>query len=52
MSEANAPAVCPDGHDGAVRLLSVFANVGGSGAGPLQSAAPQGGGCCGGGCCS
>ncbi|MGA1362243.1 MAG: FmdB family zinc ribbon protein [Ilumatobacteraceae bacterium] len=52
MSEANAPAACPDGHDGAVRLLSVFANVGAAGAGPLQSVAPQGGGCCGGGCCS
>ena len=52
MSEANTPATCPDGHDGAVRMLSVFANVGAAGSGPVQSLAPQGGGCCGGGCCS
>ena len=52
MSEANSPATCPDGHDGAVRMLSVFANVGAPGSAPVQSVAPQGGGCCGGGCCS
>jgi putative FmdB family regulatory protein len=40
MNEANAPAECPDGHPGAVRLLSVFASVGASGASP--SAAPCG----------
>jgi putative FmdB family regulatory protein len=28
MAEANAPASCPEGHPGAVRLLSVFASVG------------------------
>lgn len=28
MSESNAPATCPEGHP-AVRLLSVFASVGG-----------------------
>jgi putative FmdB family regulatory protein len=30
MSESSAPATCPDGHEGAVRLLSVFAAVGAS----------------------
>ena len=30
MSEASDPASCPDGHDGAVRLLSVFATAGAS----------------------
>ncbi len=52
MSEASAPATCPDGHDGAVRLLSVFATAGASAAGSpsLLPARPSGGGCCGGGC--
>jgi len=49
MAEANAPATCPSGHDGAVRLLSVFASVGSTGSGPAP--APSGGACCGGGCC-
>jgi len=49
MSEANAPATCPDGHPGAVRLLSVFASVGAAGAAPAP--ATGGGACCGGGCC-
>jgi hypothetical protein len=43
MAEANAPAVCPDGHAGAVRLLSAFASVGtisGSGASTSGSARP------------
>jgi putative FmdB family regulatory protein len=31
MAEANAPATCPSGHDGAVRLLPVFATTGSSG---------------------
>jgi putative FmdB family regulatory protein len=30
MSESNEPATCPDGHQGAVRVLSVFASVGGA----------------------
>ena len=37
MSEANAPAACPDGHLASTRLLSVFASVG---AGPAASSAP------------
>ena len=54
MAEANNPATCPDGHSDAVRMLSVFASVGGdtSSASSLQSMAPSGGSCCGGGCCS
>ncbi|MEU6327050.1 MULTISPECIES: FmdB family zinc ribbon protein [unclassified Streptomyces] len=48
MAESSAPAVCPEGHEDTVKLLSAVA-VGGSAA----AAAPQGGGggCCGGGCC-
>jgi putative FmdB family regulatory protein len=43
MSESNEPAVCPAGHEGAVRMLSVFASVG-----TPQPATP--GGPCGGSC--
>lgn len=50
MSESNLPATCPDGHDGAVRLLSVFASVGGSPATPSAPAPKAGGHGCGGGC--
>lgn len=46
MAEAGDPATCPAGHDGAVRLLSVFASVGSSN--PAASPAPSGG--CGAGC--
>ena len=46
MSEASAPATCPDGHNDTVKLLSTVA-VAGSAAPPP----PNGGGCCGGGCC-
>lgn len=50
MSESSAPATCPQGHDGAVRLLSVFASVGATAASePATQARPTGGGC-GGGC--
>jgi putative FmdB family regulatory protein len=49
MSQASDPATCPQGHDDAVRLLSVFANVGaGSGAAAAPAARPAGG--CGGAC--
>jgi len=51
MSGANEPATCPDGHAGAVRLLSVFASVGGTAASasaPAPTARPAGG--CGGHC--
>jgi putative FmdB family regulatory protein len=47
MAEADSSTVCPNGHEGAVRLLPVFAAMGGA-----SAPAPQGGGaCCGGGCC-
>jgi putative FmdB family regulatory protein len=50
MSQASDPAACPHGHEDAVRLLSVFASVGG-GSAPAPSAAPKAGGHgCGGGC--
>jgi len=48
MSEANAAAACPQGHDDTVKLLSTVAMNGGAAtAGDLPSA---GGGCCGGAC--
>jgi hypothetical protein len=47
MSESAEPATCPEGHEGAVRLLSVFASVGASPA-ASAAAAPTGG--CGSGC--
>lgn len=46
MSEAGAPVTCPEGHPGAVRLLSVFASVGASVGSPSPApAAPRVGGC-------
>ncbi|MFE5582190.1 zinc ribbon domain-containing protein [Kitasatospora sp. NPDC056531] len=51
MAQANDPAVCPEGHQDTVKLLSTVAVTGAAGA---TGAAPQpasGGGCCGGGCC-
>ena len=44
-AESTWDATCPDGHDDAVRLLSVFASTG-----ARAEAAPSGGGCCGGAC--
>jgi hypothetical protein len=51
MSEASAPAACPDGHDDTVKLLSTVA-VTGRGTAPSAPPPSAGGGCCGGGCCS
>jgi putative FmdB family regulatory protein len=48
MSESSEPATCPDGHPGAVRLLSVFASVGASTSSDSSASAPSMG--CGGGC--
>ncbi|MEU2778392.1 zinc ribbon domain-containing protein [Streptomyces sp. NPDC007162] len=48
MADSSAPAVCPEGHEDTVKLLSAVA-VGGARSAP--AAASQGGGCCGGGCC-
>jgi putative FmdB family regulatory protein len=47
VEDANQPATCPDGHDGAVRLLSVFAaaRAGAGGAAEARPAAPCGGHC-------
>ena len=46
MAEADEPASCPAGHEGAVRMFPVFATLGGA-----SAPTPAGGGCCGGGCC-
>jgi len=40
MADADAPAVCPDGHVGAARLLPIFAATG-------RATPPAGGGACG-----
>ncbi len=52
MSQASDPAVCPQGHDDTVKLLTTVALAGSSGSGVAAAAseAPAGG-CCGGGCC-
>lgn len=51
MSEAGDPAECSHGHVDSVRLLSVFASVGGSSAaGAAPAPAPARGGVCGSGC--
>ena len=47
MAEADEPATCSSGHQGAVRLFPLFATTGGA-----LAPAATGGGCCGGGCCS
>ncbi|MFD7903053.1 zinc ribbon domain-containing protein [Kitasatospora sp. NPDC059722] len=51
MAQANDPAVCPQGHEDTVKLLSAVAVTGGAGSSAPQSAPSGGGGCCGGGCC-
>lgn len=52
MSEAAAPAACPQGHGDTVKLLSTVAVARGGAAGNAgaPSAPRQGGGCCGGAC--
>ncbi|MCC5034829.1 zinc ribbon domain-containing protein [Streptomyces sp. WAC 00631] len=54
MAESSAPAVCPEGHEDTVKLLSTVA-VGGTASGSAPAAPATsgggGGGCCGGGCC-
>ena len=48
MDAADAPATCPDGHVGAVRLLPVFATAGFSSPGDAGRFGPGGeGGMCG-----
>ncbi|MQA25177.1 MAG: zinc ribbon domain-containing protein [Micromonosporaceae bacterium] len=56
MTDAREPAVCPQGHDDTVKLLTTVALTGSSGAGVAAAGATAaeasaGGGCCGGGCC-
>lgn len=53
MSQSDKPAVCPDGHDGAGRVLSVFAALVAGEGGRATAVAEQGvGGCgCGAGGC-
>jgi putative FmdB family regulatory protein len=51
FADADAPAVCPAGHDDAVRLLAAFASTGkASGGGSSAAPMPSGGGC--GGACA
>ncbi|WP_030247707.1 FmdB family zinc ribbon protein [Streptomyces sp. NRRL S-350] len=50
MAQANDPAVCPQGHEDTVKLLSTVAVTGGA-ATQQAPAGGGGGGCCGGGCC-
>ncbi|HUK69624.1 MAG TPA: zinc ribbon domain-containing protein [Streptosporangiaceae bacterium] len=51
MSEAAAPAPCPQGHDDTVKLLSAV-SVGGTASPSAGTSATggRGGGCCGGAC--
>lgn len=51
MSQANAPAMCPAGHEDAVKLMSMVAVTGTAGVGAAAPSQGGGGGCCGGGCC-
>ncbi|MFF2955406.1 zinc ribbon domain-containing protein [Kitasatospora sp. NPDC057965] len=54
MAQANDPAICPQGHQDTVKLLSTVAVTGAASAGGAPQQAPSaggGGGCCGGGCC-
>jgi len=44
MSQSDTPTSCPEGHDDAVRLLSVFASVGAASPGAAPSA-PCGSAC-------
>jgi putative FmdB family regulatory protein len=49
MAQADAPATCPAGHVGALRLLPVFATTGAAGE-PFAGCAPPVAGGCGAGC--
>jgi putative FmdB family regulatory protein len=48
MSQSDAPATCPQGHDDTVKLLTTV-GIGGLSSG-ASSAPVGGGGCCGGAC--
>ncbi|GAA3825316.1 zinc ribbon domain-containing protein [Sphaerisporangium flaviroseum] len=49
MAASGEAAVCPEGHDDTVKLLSTVAVTGGATA--PRPTGGGGGGCCGGGCC-
>ncbi|MEU6989289.1 zinc ribbon domain-containing protein [Streptomyces sp. NPDC046465] len=51
MAESAEPAVCPDGHEDTVKLLSAVAVGGSASASAPRGGGGGGGGCCGGGCC-
>ncbi|MFI5803210.1 zinc ribbon domain-containing protein [Streptomyces sp. NPDC051561] len=53
MAESGSPAVCPEGHQDTVKLLSAVAvgTAAGSSAAAPSGGGGGGGGCCGGGCC-
>ncbi|MFF4652021.1 zinc ribbon domain-containing protein [Streptomyces sp. NPDC001380] len=51
MSQSGAPAVCPEGHEDTVKLLSTVAVTGTASGGAAAAPSGGGGGCCGGGCC-
>ncbi|MFC9998316.1 zinc ribbon domain-containing protein [Nocardia sp. NPDC127526] len=51
MAEASDPAICPQGHEDSVKLLTTFGVVSSGGSSAPTPSAPAGGGCCGGGCC-
>lgn len=46
MASSDDPAVCPEGHDDTVKLLTTVSMTG------TASAPRPSGGCCGGSCCS
>ncbi|ROT31965.1 zinc ribbon domain-containing protein [Micromonospora sp. HM5-17] len=50
MVESSAPALCPQGHDDTVKLLSTVAVTGRGDGSSTAPAASGGGGCCGGAC--
>jgi putative FmdB family regulatory protein len=52
MSRSDEPAVCPEGHRGAARTLSVVAPVGRAGGADDAMSFAGGGGCACGGACS
>ena len=52
MSQSSESAVCPSGHEGAMRLISVFSAVGRGEDGDMMSLGGFGGGCACGGACS
>lgn len=46
MAQAQQGLACPEGHQGAKRVISVFAALGRAEESPFTASAPQGGGAC------